>query len=254
MDPVIIAPSRLVTDPADCNFYHSIDLPSGSQAGQCDLRGRFDDYTGHVPLDGRTVLDVGTATGFLTFEAEKRGATVTSFDAVHASLIFELPISGNLFVDNHPAWVESAEPWLERMKNGYWLCHRELGSSADCVYGDVYELSPETIGVFDVVLVGQILIHLRDGLSALAGAASVCRETLVVTEGSFDDPSPVARLSGRAHRPEVAYAWYQYSHGWYREVLAMLGFRDVKITTDRYLCNEPSHERVLELATVVASR
>lgn len=254
MHSVITAPARLVTDPATCNFYHSIDLPSGSQEGQWDLRGRFGDYTAHVPFDGRTVLDVGTATGFLTFEAERRGATVTSFDAARADQTFELPISGSLFVDNHPAWLESAEAWLERMKNGYWLCHRELGSSADCVYGDVYELSPETAGVFDVVLVGQILVHLRDGLSALAAAASVCRETLVVTEGSFKDRAPVAALAGRADRPEVGYAWYQYSHGWYREVLAILGFRDVKITTGRYICKEPSHESVIELSTVVANR
>jgi hypothetical protein len=30
------------------------------------------------------VLDVGAASGFLTFEAEKRGARITSFDAASA--------------------------------------------------------------------------------------------------------------------------------------------------------------------------
>ena len=36
---------------------------------------------GHVSLARRTVLDVGTASGFRSFEAERNGAIVTSFDA-----------------------------------------------------------------------------------------------------------------------------------------------------------------------------
>ena len=66
----------------ECTWYHSMDLPGiGEVVGAWDLRGRFDDYVGHVALGGKSVLDVGTANGFLSFEAEKRGATVTSFDA-----------------------------------------------------------------------------------------------------------------------------------------------------------------------------
>ena len=66
----------------ECVFYHSIDLPGiGSVKGEWDLRGKFDEYIGSIDVSGKTVLDVGTASGFLTFEAEKRGATVFSFDA-----------------------------------------------------------------------------------------------------------------------------------------------------------------------------
>jgi hypothetical protein len=252
---MVEAAPRQITDLSACDFYHSLDLPlSGPQPGVWDLRGRFDDYTGHVPLAGRTVLDVGTASGFLTFEAEKRGATVTSFDIAGAHLSHELPLHDAAFVTDYSNWLAERELMFDRMKNSYWLAHREFGSSAACVYGDVYDLSPGTVGVFDVVLVGQILIHLRDGISALAAAASVCAETLVVTEGSLDVPEPIAALSGRADRPEVAYAWYQYSHGWYREVLAMLGFTQVEITTDSYTCNDASHATEIELATIVASR
>ena len=66
-----------VDSAAECVFYHSLDLPlSGPQKGHWDLRGRFDDYVGNVPLSGRSALDVGTASGFLSFEAEKRGANI----------------------------------------------------------------------------------------------------------------------------------------------------------------------------------
>jgi SAM-dependent methyltransferase len=238
---------RIESTAADCAFYHSINLPiSGPQTGEWDLRGRFDDYTGHVPLAGKTVLDVGTASGFLTFEAEQRGATVTSFDVAHPGQWATLP-----FPDIEPSLAGRD---LERQKNSYWLAHREFGSKAQCVYGDVYDLSPELAGSFDVALVGQTLVHLRDAISALAAVASVCRETLVVVEGSLEGEYPVAWLCARAARPDLDYVWYQYSHGWYREVLAILGFLSVEITTDVYRCNHPLHEREIELATVVATR
>jgi hypothetical protein len=233
-------------------FYHSIDLPrSGSQRGVWDLRGRFDDYTGHQPLAGKTLLDVGTATGFLSFEAEQRGAQVTSFDMPSAALWRELPIPGTRFVDDYPAWRADADKVYEGVRNSYWFCHEELGSAARCLYGDIYELDGLA---FDVVIVGQVLVHLRDGLSALAAAGRVCGETLIVVEGNLKGDAPVAALCGRADRPEINYAWYHYSHGWYREVLKMLGFRSVTITAGRYKCNDPLHAREIELATVVAHR
>jgi hypothetical protein len=79
---------------ADCDFYHTMDLPiSWLRTGQWDLRVRFDQYVGGVSLAGRTVLDVGAASGFLSFEAERRGATVTSFEAAHAGQYRVLPFA-----------------------------------------------------------------------------------------------------------------------------------------------------------------
>jgi hypothetical protein len=88
-------------------------------------------------------------------------------------------------------------------------------------------------------------------LSALAAAARVCRDTLIVVEGNFDDDQPLARLCGEK---AVPYAWYHYSHGWYRRVLSLLGFDQTSISVGAYLCNDAQHQRQIELATVVASR
>jgi hypothetical protein len=176
---------------------------------------------------------------------------VTSLDVTGPDDCWELPIRGSDYVEDHEAWRVRWGTRVERIKNSYWLCHRELGSRARCVYGDVYALAPE-VGTFDVVLVGQLLVHLPDGLSAVTAAASVCGSTLVVVEGSHETADPVALLSGRASRPDVGYAWYHYSHGWYREVLTMLGFRDVAISSAWYRCNAMDTD--VELATVVATR
>jgi len=238
----------------DCYFYHTLELPSfGRVEGSWDLTGRYDEYTAGVEVDGKTVFDVGTASGFLTWEAEKRGATVTSFDVDDPEHLFMLPFRGSERLENPTEWRGWYQSWIQRMRNGYWLAHRDLDSNAECVYGNVYEITPE-LGQFDVVMVGQLLVHLPDGISALAAAASVCRETIVVTEGSFPADDPLASLCGRVALPDIPYAWYHYSYGWYREVLAMLGFRTVEITAGQYRCNEGNHADLIELATIVGKR
>src|SRR3954466_14423864 len=78
----LFATPRVIEDLDDCFFYHAMDLPGfGLVRAHWDLRGRFDEYIGGVDLAGKSVMDIGTATGFLSFEAEKRGASrVVSFD------------------------------------------------------------------------------------------------------------------------------------------------------------------------------
>lgn len=48
--------------------------------GAPDIRGLFDQYIGDYALVGKTVLDVGTASGFIAFDAEKTGALVTALE------------------------------------------------------------------------------------------------------------------------------------------------------------------------------
>src|SRR5262249_15034899 len=66
---------------AECTFYHCLDLPGlGTVPGQWDLRPGVDSYFGGYDLAGATVLEIGTASGFVCFEMERRGADVIAFD------------------------------------------------------------------------------------------------------------------------------------------------------------------------------
>ena len=70
--PAMLAQPRYVDSLSDCFFYHTMELPSfGEVRGHWDLRGRFKEYIGGVSLDGKSVIDVGAATGFLR-RREKR--------------------------------------------------------------------------------------------------------------------------------------------------------------------------------------
>jgi SAM-dependent methyltransferase len=246
--PVRFAAPRHVVDLADCGFYHTMELPGlGRIPGTWDLTGRFEEYVGHVALADRTVLDVGTSNGFLTFEAERRGARVVSMDAESGEVLHRLP-----FADAPPGCHE-LDQRVEQVKNGYWLAHRLLGSGARAYYGDVYRL-PEALGRFDVVIVGQVLVHLRDAVSALASVTARCAETLVLVEGTLDADEPLARFLGRASAPERPVTWWHYSLGFYREVLDMRGFRLEAAVTRPFPCHAPGMSATVPLTTIVARR
>lgn len=210
-----------------------MDLPGiGTVGGQWDLRGRTADYTGHVDMRGKRVLDVGTASGFLTFELEKMGADVVSFDADSPERLYLLPLEGDLFTTDRAAWI-AQYTGLAQMQNGYWLAHRTLGSKARAFYGNIYDI-PGEIGRFDIGVIGQILVHLSDPIRALASVMRRC-DRLVITEGMIDDDKPMATLGGNKATGNI-WSWWRCSTGLYREVLSMAGWEIERIERDRYLC------------------
>jgi SAM-dependent methyltransferase len=228
----------------DCWFYHVIDLPkigTVNHHGSWDLRGRFDEYIGGVNVSGKTFLDVGCATGFLGFEAENRGAIVTSFDIApgvntHHSLNTDVVAKAKL---------------NEQMRRGYWFAHKNLNSRARVIYGDAIRLSEQVLPS-DIVMLGQILTHLRDPLEAVKQASLVAKETVIVCEGSFESPAPFARFTGGEFRDTNS--WWHLSDALYREFFDLLGFEVVSATKGMYRCNHPAVAGDAELWTFVAKR
>src|SRR5258705_11847467 len=97
---------RFVDRLEDCFFYHAMELPGlGLVPAHWDLRGRFDDYVGGVEVAGKSVLDIGAATGFLSFEAEKRGASrVVSFGMRDARQQSFFPFKNKIYFPDPGPW------------------------------------------------------------------------------------------------------------------------------------------------------
>jgi SAM-dependent methyltransferase len=212
-----------------------MDLPGfGEVRGHWDLRGRFKEYIGSVDLAGKSVIDVGAATGFLSFSAEQCGASrVLSFDIGHARQQSFLPFKDKLHSRDPETWARQYDAEIEQWKNAYWLCHRLLDSKAEVYYGNIYEL-PAALGQFDVAIVGSVLEHLSDQITALAAIARLTKETIVLVSPLLETDERIARFEGLAAHPENDFTWWIYSAGVYREVFKMLGFSIAAITKAEY--------------------
>ena len=231
----MFAEPRIVTDPSICFFYHVMDIPGYErQDAQWDLRGKFSEYIGHVDVSGKRVLDVGCASGFLSFSAEAAGASeVVSFDMDGAHRQHLLPFHTKPYFSDHQAWLKTQDAYIDKWKNAYWLAHRCLHSKAKVFYGDVYAL-PEALGPFDVVIVGAVLEHLSDPIRAMASIAKLARHTIVISTELLETEEPIAEFRGRIDRPDIDYMFWAYSIGVYRHVLAMLGFTIVRTVTGNF--------------------
>jgi tRNA (mo5U34)-methyltransferase len=141
--------------PAHIDWWHQIELPDGSVTPGPDCSA--DKLASlHLPdLTGKTVLDVGAFDGYFSFAAERLGASRV--------------VAADTYVWRRPGG-----------KDGFEYARDALGSSVEDVEVEVLDISPETVGQFDVVLFLGVLYHMRHPLLALERMASVTKELLVV--------------------------------------------------------------------------
>src|SRR5215469_12365132 len=139
-------------------WWHRIDLGNGViTPGQDRSQAKL--KTLHLPdLRGKTFLDIGAWDGFFSFEAERRGASRV--------------LATDSFIWNRRA------PWGS--KDGFDLAKRVLQSKVEEMNIDPMELSPERVGMWDVVLYSGILYHMRDPLEALRRVSSVTKQVLII--------------------------------------------------------------------------
>ena len=255
MDASILAAPRRDVRREDCFFYHVNDIPGVGQVGEhWDLRATIEDYLGHYNFSGRTVLDVGTASGYLTFEMEKRGADVVSFDVENARVTEIVPYY------NDPCEKEellaSQEIGFDKLKNSYWFCHEHLNSSARAFYGNIYQL-PAALGVFDIAMVGMCLPHIRDPLGALTSIAARSRKTVIITQQTLHEDTPIMQMiayPNPEHLEHLRFAWWMISDGCLTNFMAILGFRLQQKNRAPHKCVAYTPARYEECTTFVFER
>ena len=247
----IYSEPRNVSDQQECYFYHTMNLPGiGKIEGNWDLGPKLREYLGNVDFKRKRVLDVGCASGILSFHVEKEGAEVVSFD---------LDKNGDWDIVPYAKWEQFAHVVADRksiinkLNNAYWLSHRLLKSKAKVVYGSVYAI-PEAIGPVDISVYGAILLHLRDPFLALQNGLKLTTKTVVVVEGlrgqSQKTTEPFLGLLPDSKTVEPKDTWWDIRPEWVVRAIGVLGFEDVKINyhTQKY------EGRDIPLYTVVGRR
>jgi tRNA (mo5U34)-methyltransferase len=156
-------------------WFHSIELGDGiTTKGRKSLESiqRNAEITFKDGVDGRTVLDIGAWDGAFSFEAERRGAA-------------------HVLATDHFSWIGAG--WGR--KESFDFARMALASSVEAKIIDVPDISPDTVGRFDMVLFLGVLYHMLHPLLMLERIAPVVRELLVVeTETALDDEARPAMV------------------------------------------------------------
>lgn len=222
--------------PADCDFYHTIELQDGTvHPGDWDLRGYEEAYLGGVDLAGRRVIEFGPASGWMSAFIAARAAALT---------VFDLPPGAPPEFVPHPdvdmaATAADAAVSAGRLRRSWWYAKQRLGFDARAVYGDIYRL-PGDVGRYDVAFFGAILLHLSSPFRALQQAAAVTDEAIVVSEVDSSPKLPgYDELAGAAagltvfnptEPPFGMTHWWAVSPAMVAHMLRRLGFPHVAVT------------------------
>ena len=226
------------------HWYHTIELRDGLVTpGFYDHRSSLSAFQFPTDMGGRSALDIGSATGFFAFELERRGAEVVSVEVPSLADLDRFPgqtvdqtvrkIEAMLASDGEPSALDltAEQCYFNLLEGPFQFCHRLLGSKVKRCYATAYGLSPENLGSggFDLVYMGDILLHTLHPLEALASDARLCRGTLVLSQfiPEMNDDRPAMLYVGGDDPEADEISWWWPNRACLTEMLKKLGFSKV---------------------------
>jgi tRNA (mo5U34)-methyltransferase len=166
-------------------WYHTLDLGNGVvTSGMFDHRGISEQNVLPADLSGLRCLDVGTMDGFWAFEMERRGA------AEVVAVDLDDPAKLDWPASLRSVTVKTID---ETKRARFELARDALGSKVRREVRSVYELDTD-LGLFDFVFCGDLLVHLKDPVTACERLRLVCRRSAVVL-------NPIKELRFARRRP-----------------------------------------------------
>jgi len=221
-------------------WYHTISLPGGLVTpGVYDFRSSLPCFQFPQDMRGMSVLDVGSATGFFAFELERRGALVTSVETPSLEALDRFPgqtveqsvekIQKMIGV-GHPKYT--AEELYRYLLDGpFEFCRNLLNSKVERCFSSVYDV-PAKLGnrTFDLVFMGDILLHTLYPLQALAAVTPLCKGRLVLSQVMPEAPDgqPAMQYVGGDDPVADEICWWLPNQACMAQLLKKLGFREVR--------------------------
>jgi hypothetical protein len=228
--PLLAEPARRIRRemPARqaCDFYHVSDLPDGTvTAGQWDLRQTADQYLGGVEFAGKRVIEIGPASGFLSFHMEKLGARVAAIEPPMESFWDLVP----------QAAVDPTElrrdfsAHIQQIRNSFWFLHHTYKSRVESYEVDAYRI-PSQAGEFEIGVLASVLLHVSSPVKMIESLSRVVSDQLIIVERYFQDlaGTPVCRLVPSAANRSLE-TWWEFSPEFFDQFLRVLGFRQIKV-------------------------
>lgn len=209
------------------DWYHTLELAPGVLTpGWVDTRSVIRSVPMPSSLAGLRCLDVGTWDGFWAFEMERRGAAEVHAVDVPDPYRWDWPARARLrgSYDGGRANLEM----IKRNGNGFPIAREALGSAVERHEMAVYGISPESLGTFDFVFVGSLLLHLRDPVGALEAIRTVAAGQVVINDcveyvlTKLRPRTPTARLDS-----EDRVWWWQPNLAALHSMIEQAGFEIV---------------------------
>ncbi|WMS44065.1 DUF1698 domain-containing protein [Acuticoccus sp. MNP-M23] len=141
-------------------WFHSLDLGDGVTTPGVVSAERLAFQSDRVfkhPVDGLSVLDIGCWDGHFAFEAKRRGAARV--------------LGADHFVWDGPGWGD---------KGAFDLARGLIDPTVEDQVIDIDDMTPETVGEFDVVLFLGILYHLKNPLSVIEQMSRLAGRMIVI--------------------------------------------------------------------------
>jgi tRNA (mo5U34)-methyltransferase len=235
------------TDIENYYWYHTIELPGGLVTpGLYDLRESWPNFRFPGDMRGMNVLDVGTATGFFAFEFARRGARVTAVDLPSLYALDRFPGQdieqtlgkiGEMIVPKSLAEVRNyvrkytaEQLYFYLLEGPFEFCRKLLNLPVERCLSTIYELSEAKLGrKFDLVFLGDILLHTLYPLQALAAVAPLCSGALVLSQTIPEEPceKPAMLYVGGDSPASDDVSWWLPNKTCMVQLLKKLGFASV---------------------------
>ncbi|KPJ99588.1 MAG: hypothetical protein AMK71_09500 [Nitrospira bacterium SG8_35_4] len=204
-------------------WYHSIDLGHGIVTpGYYDHRPDLHLYKLPENAAGKRVLDVATYDGFWAFEFEKRGAAEVL--AMDIETLNERDMPPGIRAQS------SKESLMKETGTGFHIASDILGSKVKRKILNVYDLSPEKVGTFDIVFCSDLLLHLMNPIRALQNIRSVVSGYAYIVDiygpelGESDGGTIVDYLGA-----QKKLTWWRFSLGSLKQMILDAGFSRVEL-------------------------
>lgn len=220
-------------------WYHTIDVrPGVTTKGWFDLRHALP-LIPWPEIQGKRCLDIGTWDGFYAYELERRGAAeVVALDLPELRQMDFPPV---VWADPD---FDPEPPGKQFRPAGFQLLHEILGSKVDWKGLNIYDINESELGRFDVVVIGSLLVHLRDPVRALDAVRRVTDGHLVVADYVHWPLEVFARRKAVARLGVIGddFQWWLPTGTALRHMLHASGFEVVQESRP-FLLREPDQPR-----------